>query len=101
MNEASSHFGFLRELTWSRLALVLITLAACSLLVLGARRIVRAAAESAPSHRRLLILRMAPLSRLAIWVVGIAIIVTVLVENTYEDFVAVVATVGLALAFAL
>jgi small-conductance mechanosensitive channel len=44
---------------------------------------------------------MAPLARLVIWIAGIAIIVPVLVEPTFEDIVALVATVGLALAFAL
>ncbi len=101
MNQANTHFGFLRELTWSHLALTLTVLVGCSLLILAVRRIVRSTAESAPSHRRLWILRMAPLSRLLIWIGGIAIIIPVLVEPTFEDFVAVVATVGLALAFAL
>ena len=100
MNEAIRHFSFLRELSWNHLALTAIVLIACRVLVLLVRRIVRSAAESAPSHRRLLILRMAPLSRLLIWILGIAIIIPVLVEPTVEDFVAVVATVGLALAFA-
>src|SRR5258707_7935436 len=66
MNEAVRHFSFLRELSWNHLALTAIVLIACRVLVLLVRRIVRSAAESAPSHRRLLILRMAPLSRLLI-----------------------------------
>ena len=101
MNEAGHHLGFLRELTWSHVLLVLVVLVGCSLLVLAVRRIVRRAAESAPSHRRLLILRMAPLARLLIGIAGIAIIIPILVEPTFEDVVALVATVGLALAFAL
>jgi len=101
MNEIAGHFGFLRELSWSHLALTIAVLAACRLLVLLVGRIVRSAAESAPSHRRLLILRMAPLSRLLIWIAGIAIIIPILVEPTFEDFVAVVAAIGLTLAFAI
>jgi small conductance mechanosensitive channel len=101
MNDAAQHFGFLQALTWSHLALILAILVGCRVLILMVRRFVRAAAESAPSHRRLLILRMAPLSRLLIWIVGIALIIPLVVEPTVEDVVAVIATIGLALAFAL
>jgi small-conductance mechanosensitive channel len=101
MDEAGHPLGFLRELTWSHTLLVLVVLVGCRLLVLAVRWLVRCTAERAPSHRRLLILRMAPLARLVIWIAGIAIIVPVLVEPTFEDIVALVATVGLALAFAL
>ena len=66
------------------------------------RQIVRsAAARRAPSHRRLLILRVAPLARLLIGIAGIAIIVPILVEPTFENVVALVAVLSLALAFAL
>jgi small-conductance mechanosensitive channel len=101
MSEAGQPLGFLREPTWSRMLLVIVVLVGCGLLVQAMRRVVRAAAESAPSHRRLLILRVAPLSRLLIWIVGIAFVVPVLVEPSFEDVVALVATVGLTLAFAV
>lgn len=101
MNEAGQHLGFLRELTWSNILVVLAVLIGCGLLSLAVRWIVHRAAESAPSHRRLLILRMAPISRLLIWIAGIAIIVPLLIEPTFEKVVALVATLGLALAFAI
>jgi small conductance mechanosensitive channel len=101
MNAASHPLGFLRELTWSDVLLVLAIVVAGQLLVLAVRRIVRRAAEGAPSHRRLLILRTAPLARLAIGVAAIAIIVPILVEPTFEDVIALLAAVSLALAFAL
>ncbi len=101
MNEAGHHPGFLRELTWSHVLVVVIVLIGCGLLVLVVRRIVRRTAESAPSHRRLLILRMAPLLRLLIWITGIVVVVPLVVEPTFKDIVALVATLGLALAFAL
>jgi small-conductance mechanosensitive channel len=93
--------GFLRELSWSHILFVLVILVGCRLLVLAVRQIVRNTAERAPSHHRLLILRIAPLARLLIWLAGITIIVPLLVEPTLEDVIALVATVGLALAFAL
>jgi len=101
MNEGVHSLGFLRELTWSHILVVLVALFSCLLLVLAMRRIVRRAAESAPSHQRLLILRLAPVARLLIWIAGIAIIVPLLVKPTFEDVVALVAAVSLALAFAL
>src|SRR5271167_517992 len=101
MNESDQHLSFLRELTWSHVLLVIVVLISCRLLVLAVRRIVHRAAESAPSHRRLLIWRLAPIIRLLIWIAGIAVIVPLLVEPTFEDVVALVAAMSLALAFAL
>src|SRR5260370_30673943 len=80
MNVAGHHLGFLRELTWSDVLLVLIILVGSSVLVLAVRRIVRRAAESAPSHRRLLILRTAPLAHPKRQLPSPAIIIPVLVE---------------------
>lgn len=100
MNEAGGHLSFLRELTWSHAFLVVAVLVGSQLLALLVRRIVRRAAESAPSHRRLLILRAAPIARLLIGIASIAIIIPLLVEPKFEDVVALVAAAGLALAFA-
>jgi small conductance mechanosensitive channel len=47
-----------------------------------------------------LILRAAPIARLVIWIAGIAAVVPILVEPNFEDVAALVATVGLTLAFA-
>ena len=83
MNAAGHSLGFLRELSWGDVLLVLGVLVGGQLLVLAVRWIVRRAAESAPSHRRLVILRTAPIARLLIGVAGIAIIVPILVEPTF------------------
>ena len=101
MDGAGGRFGFLRELTWNHVLIVLAVLIFARLLVLAVRWIVHRAAESAPSHRRLLILRMAPIVRLLIWIGAIAIIVPVLIEPTFENAVALAASLGLALAFAV
>jgi small-conductance mechanosensitive channel len=101
MSDASHPLGFLRELSWGHILVIAAVLLFCRLLVLAVRRVVRHIAESAPSHRRLLILRVAPVARLLIWIAGIVIIVPILVEPSFEDIVALLATVGLALAFAL
>lgn len=100
MNEAEHHLVFLRELTWSHIVVILIVLVSYRLLVLLMRRMVRRAAENAPSHQRLLILRVAPIARLLMVIVGIAIIIPLLVEPTLENIIALTATVSLALVFA-
>jgi small conductance mechanosensitive channel len=101
MGEAGPHFGFVRELTWNHAALILAVLVGGRLIVVLIRLIVRRAAESAPSHRRLLILRTTPIVRLLVGITSIALIVPILVEPTFEEVAALVATIGLALAFAL
>ena len=93
--------GFLRELTWGHVLLVIIVLVGSRVLIQGVRSIVRHAAESAPSHRRLLILRASPIARLVIGLAAVAIVVPILVEPNFEDVVALLAAVGLALAFGL
>ena len=101
MDQADNRLGFLRDLSWNDMLLVLVVLVTSSLLVGLVRRIVRWAAEGAPSHQRLLILRAAPIARLLIGLSSLAIIIPILVEPTFTDIVALLAAVGLALAFAL
>jgi small-conductance mechanosensitive channel len=101
MNQAASHLGFLKALTWDHVALIIAVLVGCSLLVHLVRLIARRTAESAPSRHRLLILRVTPIARLLIGLAGLGIIIPLLVEPTFEDIIALLATVGLALAFAL
>jgi len=101
VNQATSHLGFLKALTWGQVAMIVAILVGCSLLVQLVRLVARRTAEGAPSHHRLLILRVTPIVRLLIGMAGLVIIIPLLVEPTFEDIVALLATVGLALAFAL
>jgi small-conductance mechanosensitive channel len=101
MAQATAHLNFLRPMTWSHIATVVAIIVVCVLLVQAVRWLVQRAAESAPSHRRLLVLRASPVARLVIGLVGLALIVPILVEPTFEDVVALLATIALALAFAL
>ena len=101
MNEVGSHLGVLKELTWSHVLLVVAVLVGSRLLIALVRWIVHRAAEAARSNWRLLILRAAPLARLLIGIGAITIIIPILVEPTFEDIVALVAAVVLALGFAL
>src|SRR5580698_3773028 len=100
MMQAGS-LGFLRPMTWAHAGMVVAVVVGCVLLVQAVRWLVGRTAESGPSHRRLLILRAAPIARLLIGLGGLAIIIPILVEPTFEDVVALLATISLALAFAL
>jgi small conductance mechanosensitive channel len=82
------------------LAILAVSLFAVLFLFL-ARSTLWYAAEKAPSRMRMPILRMLPIVRLLIGIAAIAIIVPIVVEPTVENVVAIVAAVGLILAFAL
>ena len=101
MNDAAIHVNFLRELNWTSAALIAVVLLSCRLLIFFIRRMVRHFAESSPSHLRLLILRLAPIDRLFISIAGIAMIIPIIIEPNFEDIIALIATVSVALAFAL
>ena len=92
--------GLITLTLWD-LLLVLTILLAAHALILATRWTIRRAAEQAAPRWRLTIFRVIPILRLVIWAGAIAIIVPILVEPTFRNIVAVVASLGLALAFAL
>jgi small-conductance mechanosensitive channel len=101
MSEPGAPWGFLRPLTLEHVLLICVVTVGCAGLIAPVRTLVRRTAEEAPSNRRLVILRAAPIARLVITIAGFAIIVPLLVEPSFDDIVALIATLGLALAFAL
>ena len=94
-------WGFLRHLTWSDALYVAAALALARLLVLLVQGTLRCAAERARPHLRLAILRAVPISRLAIGVATIVIVVPYVVEPTFRNIATLAASIALALAFAL
>lgn len=87
-------------LTWEHVLLALAVLVGARFVSLFLRGLLHRIAESASPHLRLLILRTMPILRLLVGVAALIIIVPIFVEPTFENAVAVVASVGLALAFA-
>ena len=71
------------------------------LLMLMTRRVGVYLAKKTPSHLRLSILRAIPLVRFFIGIASIVLIVPILVEPTFRNIIALVASAGLALGFAL
>src|SRR2546428_6264266 len=100
MNDHTHAWGFLRTVTWQDVSLVLTVLLVGCILLSLARRMIQRVAERVSPDRRLAILRLVPLLRLAIKLGIAAVIVSILVEPTFRNLSAIVATAGLALAFA-
>ena len=100
MDGSLNAWSILRKLTWQDVFLVLGVLILARLITFVIQWLTRHLVEKAPPHLRLSILRMLPIVRLLIGIGVIAIIVPVFVEPTFQNVVALVASVGLALAFA-
>lgn len=101
MNEGISTLGFLRKVDSSDLWLVVAVLLSAWMLASAVRWILNRAAEKAPPRLRLSVLRVVPLARLAVGIGALVVIVPILVEPSFQNVIALLASMGLALAFAL
>ncbi len=90
----------LERLTWQHVALALTVLIAANLVSVLLRGLLRRIAERASAQRRLSILRTLPTVRLLIGAAALIVVVPIFVEPTFRNALAVLASVGLALAFA-
>ena len=101
MSDDLEAWGLFRRLTWEHVLLVLAVVLVARLVSFAVRWALRHVAESARPRLRLAILRLIPVARLLIGVAAVFVIVPILVAPTLRNVVALVASVGLALAFAL
>jgi len=101
MNEHAGNLGILRNLESNDLVLVVVVVVLAWLLASAVRWVLRHVAELAPLRLRLPILRVIPILRLSIGVGAVVVIVPILVEPNFQNVVAIVASVSLALAFVL
>ena len=99
MNEHSGNLGILRNLESNDLVLVVGVVVLAWLLASAVRWILRHIAELAPLRLRLPILRVIPILRLGVGIAALAVIVPILIEPNFQNVVAIVASVSLALAF--
>lgn len=100
MGDAVHSLKFLRDLVWHDLLLILAIIIVSRLLVILLRWVIGRAAERAHADTRLAILRWAPVARLIIEIATIVMIIPILVEPNFQDTVALLATLGLVIAFA-
>lgn len=98
MNLAS--WAHLEKVTWLHVLLALAVLVAARLVSFLLRGLLRRIAEGASPHLRLSILRGMPIVRLLVALAALIVVVSIFVEPTFSNAVAVVASVSLALAFA-
>ena len=101
MNETISAWSVLRKLFWKDLILILGVIVLAQLISAAARWFVVRLAEKFPPRWRLLILRTLPILRLLIAIGAVTIIVPMLIEPTFRNVMALLASVSLALAFEL
>ena len=94
-------WSHLEKITWQHVLLALAVLVAARLLSILLQGLLRRVAESGSARLRLSILRGLPIVRLLIGIGALILVVPIFVEPTFSNAVAVVASVGLALAFAL
>ncbi len=100
MTEKLDTWGVLRKLSWEDALLVLGTLVLVWLAATIIRWAIRHLAEKAPARLRLFILRLLPISRLLIGIGAVVVIVPILIEPKFQNVIALVASAGVALAFA-
>ena len=100
INEGLNAWSILRKLSWQDALLVLGVLVLARLITLAVQRFTHYLAEKVLPRLRLVILRVLPVIRLLIWISAIVIVVPILIEPTFQNVIALVASLGLALAFA-
>lgn len=100
MGDAIQALKFMRDIVWQDLLLVLAVVIVSRLLVMVLRWVIGHVAERVPMGR-LAILRWAPVARMTIEIATVAIIIFILVAPVLQDTVALIAVLGIALAFAL
>ena len=101
LSDDAEAWGFFRPLLWEHVLLVLVVVVVAKLLSAGVRWLLRHLAERVRPRWRLSILRLVPLARVVFGTAALLVAVPILVEPTLRNVVALVASVGLALAFAL
>src|SRR5258706_13762056 len=99
MNQSAANLGILKSIDSNEVVLVASVLLAAWLLASGLRWVLRGAAERAPSRLRLPILRVIPILRLCVGIAAFVVLVQIVVEPTFQNLLAIVASIGLALAF--
>jgi small conductance mechanosensitive channel len=91
----------LEKLMWRDVLLVVAVLVLTHLLILGMQWRLRRAAENAPPHRRLTILRIVPIARLLMRAAALVLIVPLLIEPTVRNVLGLSVGFAVVLAYSL
>ena len=101
MNENFNAWSMLRNIFWKDALLILAVFVLARLISAVIRWLILRVAEKTSPHLRLSILRTLPIVRLLAGLGAVVVIVPILIEPTFRNIVALVASAGLALAFTL
>ena len=94
-------WGVFRDLSWHDASWVLGIFLLSRLAIAAAERLLTGLAEMVPARQRLSVLRTMPFVKLLIGLGAVAVIAPLLVEPTFRNLTALLASAGLALAFTL
>ena len=94
-------WDFFQPLTWDHVIVVSAIFASARLLGALIRRLFGQLAEKGPPRLRMTLLRSSPILRLLIGVAAVVLVVPILVEPTLQNVLTLIASVSLAIAFAL
>ncbi len=100
MNDIPSTWGILKKMTWEDMLFVAGVLVLAWLVAAIVRWATRHIAEIVPARLRLFVLRPLPILRLAIGIGAIIVITPILIEPKFQNVIAFIASIGLALAYA-
>ena len=99
MSENFHAWGLVRKIFWHDVLLIAAVFLLARLISVVIRWGILRCSERASPHLRLSILRVLPIIRLLVGIGAVVVIVPILVEPTFQNIVALLASVGLALAF--
>jgi small-conductance mechanosensitive channel len=100
VTENTDAWGFLRKLSWEDMLFVVGVLVLAWIVAAVIRWSMRHLAEKGQPKLRLFILRFVPISRLLVAIACVVIIVPILIEPKFQNVIALIASVGVAFAFA-
>src|SRR5208282_2171300 len=101
MTTNPGEWSILRTLLWHDALLVASVFLLSRIVIFLLERFVAGLAERVPAHNRLVVLRILPLAKILIGIATAVVIVPMLIEPTFRNLAALLASVGLALAFTL
>lgn len=101
INEHFNAWSMLRKVIWQDALLILAVFILARFVSFVIRWLISRLAEKSSPHLRLLILRSLPIVRFLVGVGAVVVIVPILIEPTFQNIVALVVSIGLALAFTL
>ena len=101
MNKDTDAFNILNRLEWGHIFLVLLVLISARVVMGMLSWLFPRLAEKVPARWRLTILQFMPIARLLVALAVVVIIIPILIRPTFQNVVALLASAGLAFAFAL